>query len=82
LEVVPEVGKLAESYFAKIALPEKARADAFHLALATWHGMEYLLSWNCTHIVSGRIKRWIEEVNAANGMRTPVMCTPEELMEA
>ena len=82
LEVVPEVGKLAESYFAKIALPEKARADAFHLALATWHGMEYLLSWNCTHIVSGRVKRWIEEINAANGMRTPVMCTPEELMEA
>jgi len=44
--------------------------------------MEYLLSWNCTHIVSGRVKRWIEEINASNGVRTPVICTPEELMEA
>lgn len=82
LEVVPEVGDLAEVYFAKFNLPEKARADAFHLALATWHGMEYLLSWNCTHIVSGRVRRWIEEVNTSNGVRTPVLCTPEELMEA
>lgn len=43
LEVVPEVGKLAESYFAKIDLPEKARADAFYLDLATWHGPEELM---------------------------------------
>ncbi|MBE3037210.1 MAG: type II toxin-antitoxin system VapC family toxin [Chloroflexi bacterium] len=66
LEIVPEVGRLAESY---------------HPALAAWHGMEYLLSWNCTHIVSGRVRRQIEEINAEHGIRTPVMCTPEELME-
>jgi predicted nucleic acid-binding protein len=81
LEIVPEVGRLAEAYFEATVIPEKARADSYHLALAAWHGMEYLLSWNCTHIVSGRVRRQIEEINAKHGIRTPVMCTPEELME-
>jgi len=34
LEIVPEVARLAESYFAATVIPEKARADSYHLALA------------------------------------------------
>ena len=45
LEVLPEVRNLAESYFSAIEIPEKARADSYHLALATWHGMEWI-SWS------------------------------------
>ncbi len=82
LEVLPEVQKLAESYFSAISLPEKARADSYHLALSTWHGMDFVVSWNCTHIVSGQVKKIIEEINSVHGIRTPVICTPEELMEA
>jgi len=82
LEVLSEVRNLAESYFSTIEIPEKARADSYHLAVAAWHGMDFLVSWNCTHIVNGRVKRIIEEINSANGIRTPVVCTPEELMEA
>ena len=82
LEVLPEVRSLADSYFSAIEIPEKARADSYHLAVAAWHGMDFLVSWNCTHIVSGRVKRIIEEINSANGIRTPIVYTPEELMEA
>lgn len=81
LEVLPEVRNLAESYFSAIEIPEKARADSYHLAIAAWHGMDFLVSWNCTHIVSGRVKKIIEEVNFTYGIRTPIICTPEELME-
>ena len=81
LEVVPEVHKLAESFFSKIFIPEKARADSYHLALASWHGIDYLVSWNCTHIVSGRTRMIVEEINSIQGIRTPIICTPEELME-
>jgi len=81
LEVVLEVRRLADEYFNAIQIPEKARADAYHLALAAWHGLDFLVSWNCTHIVSGRVKMIIEEINAEYGIRTPVICTPEELME-
>jgi len=81
VEVVPEVHELAETYFANITIPARARADAYHLALATWHGLDYVVSWNCTHIVSGRVRMILEEVNAGVGIRTPIICTPEELME-
>jgi hypothetical protein len=81
LEVVPEVHTLAAAYFAAIPLPDKAQSDAYHLALAAWHGLDYLVSWNCTHIVSGRVRMIVEEVNAQFGIRTPIICTPEELME-
>jgi hypothetical protein len=81
LEVLPEIRNLADTYFSALDIPEKARADSYHLAIASWHGMDFLLSWNCTHIVNGRIKMMIEEINARQGIRTPIICTPEELME-
>lgn len=81
LEILPEVRNLADTYFSALAIPEKAQADTYHLALASWHGMDFLVSWNCTHIVNGHIKMLIEEINAEQGIRTPIICTPEELME-
>jgi len=56
-------------------------ADLFHLALATWHGMDFLASWNCKHIVNGRVKQLLEKVNELRGLDTPIICTPEELLE-
>jgi len=32
------------------AIPRKATEDALHITLATVHGMDYLLTWNCKHI--------------------------------
>jgi predicted nucleic acid-binding protein len=81
LKVLPEVRNLADAYFSALDIPEKARADSYHLAIASWHGMDFLVSWNCTHIANGRIKMMIEEINAKQGIRTPIICTPEELME-
>ena len=81
LEVLPEIRNLADIYFSKLDIPGKARADSYHLAVAAWHGIDFLVSWNCTHIVNGRIKMAIEEINARQGIRTPIICTPEELME-
>ena len=81
LEVLPEIRNLADTYFSELDIPEKARADSYHLAITAWHGIDFLVSWNCTHIVNGRIKMLIEEINARQGIRTPIICTPEELME-
>jgi len=57
-------------------------ADTYHLALASWHSIDYLVSWNCVHIVNGRIRMVIEEIDARQGIRTPIICTPEQLMDA
>jgi hypothetical protein len=56
-------------------------ADCYHLALASWHGVDYLASWNMKHIVNGDVILAVQEINAAKGIRTPLICTPEELVE-
>lgn len=81
LNLLPEIESLANIYFKAIQIPERARADAFHLAIATHYRMEFLLSWNCVHMVSGRVKKILQDENAKLGLNTPIICTPEELME-
>jgi len=81
LEITNEVRDLAELYFKRIPIPDKARGDAFHLALATYHGMDFLVSWNFTHILSARVRVVIQDINTIRGISTPIICTPEELME-
>ncbi len=82
LEVDQNVADLAAKYLQVLPIPDKARTDAFHLATAVWHGMDYLVTWNWTHIASGRVIATVDGVNAGMGYATPVICTPEELMEA
>jgi hypothetical protein len=81
LELNPEIQKLAQRYYNALDIPEKARLDASHLAIAVWHEIDYLLSWNCKHIVSGRVSKILTRINADLNIKTPVLCTPEELME-
>lgn len=81
LEINKEIQKLAQTYFNSLDIPEKARLDASHLAVAVWHELDYLLSRNCKHIVSGRVKKILEKINSQLNIKTPVLCTPEELME-
>jgi hypothetical protein len=81
LDVNEEIENLAREYFEALQIPEKSKIDAFHLATAAWHKMDYVLSWNCKHIASGRVQKTLQEVNARLEIHTPVVCTPEELME-
>ena len=81
LAVTPDVIELAQTYFEALSLPGKARLDAVHLALGVQHGMDYLLSWNFTHIVGARPRAIIQTLNYEMGIDTPVICTPEELLE-
>ncbi len=50
LDVTEEVVDLAEKIIIKKIIPEKAVRDALHIAVATFHEMSFLLSWNCKHM--------------------------------
>ncbi len=52
-----------------------------HIAIATVHGVDYLLTWNCTHIANAAMRRQIESVCRTAGYEPPTLCTPDELME-
>lgn len=61
-------------------LPARAYADMAHVALATVHGMNYLLTWNCRHIANAMVLRAVGRACRGQGFEPPVVCTPEELM--
>jgi hypothetical protein len=79
LDETPEAGKLAEALLRGVPLPEKAGADALHIATAAVHGMQYLVTWNYTHIANVALRPQIEAVCRAAGYEPPLIGTPEEL---
>jgi len=80
LVLTEDARSLAHALIAGGALPEKAAADALHVAVATVQGAEYLLTWNCQHIANARVRVRIDRVCRERGLAPPVLCTPEELM--
>ena len=81
LGITDAVGELAAKLVETGAIPRKATEDAFHIAVAAVHGVEYLLTWNCTHIANATLRQGIEGVCREAGYEPPVICTPEELMD-
>jgi predicted nucleic acid-binding protein len=71
---------LAASLLKEGALPEKAADDALHLAIAAYHGVDYLLTWNCRHLDNAEMKPVMRSVCAVHGYVCPEICTPLELM--
>lgn len=80
LNATQEAEALASALLKAAAIPAKAAIDAAHVALATVHGIDYLLTWNCTHIANAVTRPLIESVCRDNGFQPPVICTPEELV--
>jgi hypothetical protein len=80
LDLTEEARELARRFLGSGVIPPKAVEDAFHVAIATVHGMDYLLTWNCRHIANGEIMKRLAEVAAEAGLALPWLCTPEQLM--
>ena len=78
----PEAVALANTLVRAHALPEKARTDAMHVALATVHGADLLLTWNCRHIANGVMLPKIYSTLEKAGYRCPAIVTPMQLLEA
>ena len=81
LEATEEVKTLGQAFIAHGAIPKNAEVDAYHVAIAAVNGIEYLLTWNCTHIANAQIRPKIEAICRLYGYEPPIICTPQELME-
>ena len=77
-----EGADLAQALIEQVPLPIGAAADALHIAIAVVNGMDYLLTWNCTHIANAVLRSQIETVCRSKGFEVPIICTPDELLEA
>lgn len=80
LDITEEVEALAAKLIADVPLPPKAQADALHIAVAAVNKMNYLLTWNCTHIANATLRSRIEAVCRSQGYEPPVVCTPQEML--
>ena len=81
LRVTTAVVQLAGRLFDHLRLPESARPDAFHLALACHYNLDFLLTWNMKHIAGGHVRWTLEKLQRVGGIVIPTICTPEELLE-
>lgn len=77
----PAARALADTIMRNAVLPSKAAADALHIALAAVNGMNFLMTWNCTHIANGFVLQSVNRLCREAGVEPPIVCTPEELME-
>ncbi len=80
LGITEEVIELAESLILQRLIPAKAVEDAIHMAVATWHRVDFLLTWNCRHIANPFIQEGIARYLETRGLFLPIICTPEELL--
>ena len=71
---------LAQELMRHVGLPAKAGVDAVHIATAALNKIDYLLKWNCKHIANPAFRRRIEDVLDDAGYRSPVICTPQEIL--
>jgi hypothetical protein len=79
LEHFDEIDQIASVYIKEYVMPEGSFGDAFHLACASYHKIDYLLTWNCNHLANANKDQHIRITNAKLGLSTPRIITPLEL---
>ncbi len=80
LKLTDDVNTLAYDYFKLFDIPEKSKLDTYHLAFTVLSEIDYLLTWNCTHIAHGEIRSKLRDYNKSKNLFEPILLTPYELM--
>ena len=80
LAATREVDQLAALYVHKHIVPAQKIGDALHLAFATLYHMDFLCTWNLKHIANAFALRRLRVLNEKQGLFTPEICTPEQLL--
>ena len=80
LQIDQTAEELAKSLVDDGPFPKEKGEDALHIALAAHDGMDYLLTWNFTHIHNAQMELAIREIVERHGFQCPVFCSIEELI--
>jgi len=74
------VVEIMQTYIQHKVMPQDPAGDALHLALASYHKCDFLLTWNCRHIANANKFNHIKRINALLGLFVPMLVTPLELL--
>ncbi len=80
LPIGEEISEIVQSYIQHQLMPKNPLGDAVHLALASYHKCDFLLTWNCTNLANANKFGHIRRINTMLGLYIPTLLTPLELM--
>ncbi|MBM3966580.1 MAG: type II toxin-antitoxin system VapC family toxin [Planctomycetes bacterium] len=80
LELDDPVFEIVEAYLANKLMPSDPFGDPLHLALASYHRCDFLVTWNCLHLANANKFGQIRRINGILGLYTPELVTPMELL--
>ena len=74
------VVEIVRTYVIQHVMPRDPAGDALHLALASHHRCDFLVTWNCNHLANANKFDHIRRVNGMLGLFVPALVTPLELL--
>jgi len=80
LPIEPAILEIVQSYIRYRLMPADPGGDAMHLALASYHKCDFLVTWNCQHLANANKFGHIRRVNTMLGLFVPALVTPLELL--
>ena len=80
LPVESAITETIEGYLSHRLMPQDPLGDALHLALASHHRCDFLVTWNCQHLANANKFDHIRRVNGILGLFVPAIVTPLELL--
>lgn len=75
-----EIVDIVDTYISRQLMPAVTKGDALHLALASYHNCDFLLTWNCQHLANANKFAHIRRINTLLGLFVPALITPFELL--
>ena len=80
IPISQEIVEIVQTYIQHQVMPRDPLGDALHLALASYHKCDFLLTWNCQLLANANKFGHIRRVNALLGLYVPALVTPLELL--
>lgn len=75
-----DVDALVDQYRERLGLTGRARGDVVHFAFAVAFELDFLVTWNCSHIANGEVIRKLVDADYELGRHTPLVITPDSLL--
>lgn len=75
-----EIEEIAGGYVNQGVVPQSHFPDALHIALASFHKIDFLITWNCEHLAEAHRCRRVRLFNTSAGLFVPEIVTPMELV--
>ena len=80
LPIESAIAEIVQGYIRHKLMPADPAGDALHLALASYHKCDFLVTWNCRHLANANKFGHIRRVNTMLGLFVPALVTPLELL--